>query len=86
MQCSYRNFDIENSWLHSYLYTLHLITCTQATLQAVNTVVINGKYRLNHYYMHHYTSYIPLLVVDVVTVVVGVITGGQGRLSAVTVP
>ena len=36
--------------------------------------------------MHDYTSYIPLLVIGVVTVVVGVITGGQGRLSAVTVP
>ena len=33
--------------------------------------------------MHDYTSCISL---PVVTVVVGVITGGQGRLSAVTVP
>ena len=46
----------------------------------------NGKYRLNHNYMYHYTSYIPLPVIDVVTVVVGVVTDGQGRLSAVTVP
>ena len=43
MQCSYRNFDIENNWIRSYLHTLHLTTCTQATLQAVNTVVIMGN-------------------------------------------
>ena len=77
-------------WLHTYPHILHLTTCTQATLQAVNTVVIMGNTdEIIITYMHDYTSYIPLPVidvVDVVTVVVGVITDGQGRLSAVTVP